>query len=44
MRILKRTGYGRKSKMKSANHFKHRTKHTKSPNMQTKPQRGGWRL
>ena len=44
MRILKRTPYGRKSKMKSAKHFKHRTRHTKSPNMQTKPQRGGWRL
>ena len=44
MRILKRTGYGRKSKMKSVKHFKHRTHRTKSPNMQTKPQRGGWRL
>ena len=44
MKVLKRTGYGRRAKMKSVKHFKHRTRRTKSPNMVSKPQRGGWRL
>lgn len=44
MRVLKRKGYGRKAKMRSVKHFKHRTRRTKSPNMVNAPQRGGWRL
>ena len=44
MRILKRHGYGKKSKMRSVKHFKHRTRRTKSPNTVSAPQRGGWRL
>jgi hypothetical protein len=44
MRVLKRQGYGRKSKMRSVKHFKHRTRRTKSPNTVSAPQRGGWRL
>lgn len=44
MRVLKRQGYSKKSKMRSVKHFKHRTRRTKSPNMVSAPQRGGWRL
>ncbi len=31
-------------KYKSARKFKHNVKRTKAPNVQTSPQRGGWRL
>jgi hypothetical protein len=44
MKVLKRQGYGRKSKMRSVKHFKHRTRRTKSPNVTSSPNRGGWRL
>jgi len=32
------------SKHKSASKFRKHTKHTKAPNMQAAPMRGGWRL
>ncbi|QXP07829.1 MAG: hypothetical protein [Arizlama microvirus] len=32
------------SKKKSAKTFRHHSKRTKSPNMRSAPQRGGWRL
>ena len=44
MKTLHRQKYGSKSKHKSAKSFKRNVKHTKSPNMQRAPQRGGWRL
>ena len=44
MRILKRHGYGKRTKMRSVKRFKHHTRRTKSPNMVSAPQRGGWRL